>query len=94
MSENRDKKDFDTWIQNEAPSRQRPPFMVEAIIHIADGIEGAMLAAKARFGKDAKPEHALKILEMAIVERERLDEEYVAGLKKSRKLARASKNKS
>lgn len=91
MAVNKGEKLFDAWVMREEKSRERPPFMVEAIKRIGDGAYGALLAARMNFGDAAKPEHALKILELALAEREKLEAAAQAEYKKALKAARKAK---
>lgn len=65
-------KKYDEWILQKLKDKSGPEFMTEALADVADTAYGATLAAEAIFGKNAKPEHVLKILELTFAMRERL----------------------
>ena len=77
-------KKFDEWISRELEKKSGLEFMAEALAHVADTAYGATLAAEAAFGKSAKPEHALKILELTFAMREKLlsdERNHIANIK-------------
>lgn len=69
---NKEQKKFDEWVVRESQNGKQPPHMVDALSRVADTIFGASLAADAAFGKNSKPEHVLKILELTLAEREKI----------------------
>jgi len=72
MSISKEQKKFDEWVVRELNNSQNPRHMVEALSRVGDTVFGASLAAKAAFEKDTKPEHVLKILELALAERDKM----------------------
>lgn len=72
----KEQKKFDEWVLRQLENGKNPPHMIDALSRVEGTIFGASLAATAAFGKNAKPEHVLKILELTLAEREKiLDEE-------------------
>lgn len=63
---------FDHWLMLPGVSRQST--VVDASVEVRDTLKGMWLAAQSVFGEQARPEHAISLLSIALARKDAADQ--------------------